>query len=90
MELSLRPFKIQLIKQGGLFIVYSHKLDISTTGKSEKQALGNFADLAKFFTKDMIAKEVDRPGASTQQLLEMGWTNRAKRWTPPLTAAAKK
>lgn len=90
MEISLTDFRLLVIRQGGLFIAYSRKLDLATTGKSEKQAMGNFADLAKIFTKQMIEEETERPGASSQMLIDLGWTNRAKRWTPPLKLGEKK
>lgn len=76
---SLVKFSIQMIKQGTLFIAYSHTLDISTTGKSEKQANDNFNDLLNILLKDLIKRRnIDAV------LLENGWTQRAKRWSPPM------
>jgi hypothetical protein len=85
----LKYFRLQLIKQGGHFIVYSHRFDIATTGKSEAQAMGNFTDLASIFTEDVIKTEAKYPGTYKQSLLDRGWTNRAKRWNPPVAKVAK-
>jgi hypothetical protein len=86
MELSLIDFKIQIIRQGGLCIAYSHALDIATTGKSEKQAVSTFNDLVHVFTHDIIRTEKERPGSLDFKLIELGWTKRAKRWSPPQLA----
>ena len=76
-------FKLQIIKQGNLVIVYSHVLDICTTGKSEEQARGNFDTLVSIFLKDAEG-DIDKAGLLHQSLTNRGWTNRAKRWVPPV------
>ncbi|MBV9349418.1 MAG: hypothetical protein JO026_01575 [Patescibacteria group bacterium] len=86
MDLSLSKFRLQVIKQGRLFIAYSHKLDMATTGKSEDQAIENFADLAKIVEKDAPGSD----GSSNRSLTDLGWTNRAKRWFPPLRSNVAK
>ncbi|MBI1755258.1 hypothetical protein HYR65_03160 [Candidatus Azambacteria bacterium] len=83
MQYAIADLPVQIIKQGRLYIAYSHKLDISTTGKSEKQAVDNFGDLVHVFIKDML-----KNGAPKQALVDLGWTQRAKRWQPPVTKAA--
>ncbi len=80
---ALVDFKVQVIKQGGLFIAYSHALDISTTGKSEKQAMDTFSSLVKIFVRETIRTEAERPGGVNQILRDLGWTQKAKRWSPP-------
>ena len=79
---SLTWFEVQMLKQGGLHIAYSHKLDIATTGKSEAQAMDAFSRFARIFEKvtNYHSKKFFLIDA---QLLKLGWTKRNKRWAPP-------
>ncbi len=79
----LADFKVQIIKQGGLCIAYSHTLDLSTTGKSEAQAMNNFGTIAALSTRGVSKRAVNLD----QALLDLGWTKRAKRWSPPVVKA---
>jgi|GEM_PF-1381938 len=83
MDYALAGLPVQIIKQGGLYIAYSHKLDISTTGKSEKQAVDRFGNLIEIFLTEIVKKN----GSFDNRLLELGWTQRQKRWYPPLSKA---
>lgn len=74
--------KVQVLRQGGLFIAYSHILDLSTTGKSETEALGRFQNVVEICTRAGIGK-----AEVCNKLTEMGWTQKQKRWTPPDTKA---
>lgn len=79
MKFSLADLRLQVIKQGTIYIAYSHLLDISTTGKSEKQAIDRFGDLIHISMQEMIKK-----GLPDGMLSELGWTQRQKRWEPPV------
>jgi hypothetical protein len=72
--------KMQLIRQGGLFILYSHGLDISTTGKTEQEARGRFQIIIDECTKAGVSK-----AGVCGVLMSLGWTQRAQRWSPPST-----
>jgi hypothetical protein len=56
MDYALAGLPVQIIRQGGLFIAYSHKLDIATTGKSEKQAVDRFGSLIEIFLVEVVKK----------------------------------
>lgn len=79
MDYALTDLQIQVIRQGGLFIAYSHALDLSTTGKSEKQAIGRFEDVLHIFIREVIKNETEKKGIFNQALLNLGWTQKAKR-----------
>jgi|SRR3989338_10640175 len=83
MASTINDLRIQVIKQGALYIAYSHLLDISTTGKSEKQAVDRFGTLVHIFIQEIIKK-----GMPDNALSELGWTQRAKRWEPPVIKAS--
>ena len=78
MNLPIADLPVQIIKQGRLFIAYSHALDISTSGKSEKEAVERFGDILQIFIRELIQK-----GSLDHSLVALGWTRRNKRWAPP-------
>ena len=82
MSTSLTWFKVQVIKQGGLYIAYSHTLDIATTGKSEAQALDIFTTIAEIFNRVASTKQKDF-GLLDAELIKLGWKQKNKRWFPP-------
>ena len=90
MDFSFADFKIQVVRQGSLYIAYSHVLDVSTTGKSKEQAMSNMSGLVHVFVREVIRIETERPGALHHKLLEQGWTKRLQRWTPPRATVEKK
>lgn len=81
MNKTIAGFPAQIIKQGRLFIAYSHKLDLSTTGKSEQEAIDHFATIVKIFEKPATKKH-----GLDNALTDLGWTRKQKRWAPPITA----
>lgn len=72
--------RVKILRQGGLFIAYSQYLDISTTGKTEADARSRFQSVIDICIRDGEPKE-----RVCSRLLELGWVQRLKRWTPPET-----
>ena len=73
-------FKLPVLitKQNKRFVAYTPALDISTSGKSEKDVKEQFVELARLFLEEIIeAKTAD------DVLLELGWKKVQKQWTPP-------
>lgn len=69
---------VMITKQGKRFVAYTPALDISTSGKSEKDVKARFAELANLFLEEILeAKTAD------DVLSELGWTKVQKNWTPP-------
>jgi hypothetical protein len=66
------------LKQGNRYIVYSPALDLSTSGKSEREAKKRFGEAAL-----LLVEELDKAGTLTEVLGELGWRQERKRWTPP-------
>ena len=79
---SIAGFPVQIITHGRFFIAYSHKLDLSTTGKSEEEAVGHFGAIVKISEKGATKKT-----GLDSALTGLGWTRKQKRWAPPVTAA---
>jgi predicted RNase H-like HicB family nuclease len=67
-----------ITKQNKRFVAYTPALDISTSGKSEKEVKNRFVELANLFLEEIIeAKTVE------DVLTELGWKKAQKVWTPP-------
>ena len=69
---------VVITKQNKRFVAHTPALDISTSGKTEKEAKERFAELANLFLEEIFeAKTAD------DVLSELGWTKVQQTWTPP-------
>ena len=75
---------VLITKQGRRFVAYTPALDISTSGKSEKDVKNKFAELANLFFEEIIESKTAK-----EILSELGWTKIEKKWTPPEVISAK-
>jgi len=79
----IKPSKLKLsvvfIKEGKRYIAYSPALDLSTTGKSEKEAKMHFEEIV-----DVFFEELENMGTTEGALKELGWHKKTKQqWQPP-------
>lgn len=78
-------FKLPVIitKQNRRFVAYTPALDISTSGKTEKEVKSRFIELVNLFLEEIIeANTVD------DILSELGWKKVQKTWVPPKVIAS--
>lgn len=69
---------VLITKQNKRFVAYTPALDISTSGKSEKDAKEKFVELAGLFLEEII-----EAGTADDVLSELGWKKVQRIWTPP-------
>ena len=69
---------VVITKQNKRFVAYTPALDISTSGKSAKDAKVKFVELANLFLEEIIEEKT-----ADDVLSELGWKKVQKRWTPP-------
>jgi len=69
---------VHILKQKGRFIAYSPTLDLSTSGRTQKEATKRFEE-ASF----ILIEELERAGTLENVLRELGWRLIQKQWTPP-------
>ncbi len=69
---------VVITKQGKRFVAYTPALDISTSGKSEKDVKQKFNELAHLFFE-----EITEAGTVQQVLTELGWKKKERKWNPP-------
>jgi len=67
-----------ITKQNKHFVAFTPALDVSTSGKSEKQAKERFVELAHIFLE-----EIFEANTANEVLSELGWKKVQKKWNPP-------
>jgi hypothetical protein len=77
-------FKLPVVflREKGRFIAYSPVLDLSTSGKTFKEAQKRFIEIAVIFFKEIIKK-----GTINEVLAELGWQKIKKEWKPPVVVS---
>jgi len=73
-------FKLPVIitKQNRHFVAYTPALDISTSGKTEKEVKKRFVELVNLFIEEIVQADT-----INDVLSELGWRKVQKVWTPP-------
>ncbi len=69
---------VLITKQNKRFVAYTPALDVSTSGKSEKEVRKRFVELANIFIEEIITA-----GTANDVLAELGWNKVQRKWTPP-------
>ncbi len=69
---------VVITKQNKRFVAYTPALDLSTSGKTEKEVKSRFVELANIFLEEII-----EAGTADYVLSELGWKKIQKKWTPP-------
>jgi hypothetical protein len=59
-------------------VAYTPALDISTSGKTEKEVKNKFVELVNLFLEEII-----QANTANDILSELGWKKVQKIWTPP-------
>jgi len=75
---------VVITKQGRRFVAYTPALDISTSGKSQKDVQKKFTELANIFFE-----EITEEGTTKDVLTELGWKKVQKKWSPPEVVSSK-
>ncbi len=73
-----------LFKEGRNYIAYSPALDLSTFGKTEKEAKDNFSEIVELFFD-----ELEELGSLERVLTDLGWRKIKKEWNPPVVGNIK-
>ncbi len=75
---------VVITKQNKRFVAYTPALDISTSGKSEKEVRTRFVELANLFLEEIIEQKT-----ADSVLSELGWKKIQKTWKPPEIISAQ-
>lgn len=69
---------VVIMKQGKRFVAHSPALDLSTSGKSEKDARKRFQEIVQVFFEEVI-----EAGTLKKVLTELGWQMKNNHLEPP-------
>lgn len=70
--------QVSIIKQGKTYIAFAPALDLSTTGKTLREAQKRFGEMVDIFFEELLDK-----GTYEEVLLGLGWIKAKKQWEPP-------
>ncbi|MFA5830069.1 MAG: hypothetical protein WC843_06305 [Candidatus Gracilibacteria bacterium] len=76
--------QVTVIKQGKQFVAYAPALDISTSGKTLKEAQKRFSELVNIFIDELIEKNT-----LEEVFTGLGWSKVKKQWEPPEIVSQK-
>ena len=69
---------VQIIRQGKRFVAYTPVLDLSTSGRTEKEAQKRFEEAVNLFFEEII-----NAGTFEGVLGGLGWEKVKNHWQPP-------
>ena len=69
---------VQIFKQGKRFVAYTPLLDLSTSGRSEKEAKVRFSELVNIFFEELL-----EAGTMDEVMESLGWKKSKTQWQPP-------
>ena len=65
-------------------MAYTPALDISTSGKSEKDVKVKFVEIVNLFIQEIM-----EAGTINEVLSELGWQKEQKKWSPPQVVSSQ-
>lgn len=74
--------QVQIIKEGNKYIAYAPGFDLSTSGRSMKEAQKRFEEIVHIFIE-----ELTEAGTMEEVLKDLGWQKHQKAWQPPQIVA---
>jgi hypothetical protein len=69
---------VQIMKQGKRFVAYTPALDLSTSGRTLKEAQKRFGEAVNLFFEEIIEQ-----GTVDRVLKDLGWQKERHQWQPP-------
>lgn len=73
---------VSFLKEGNRFVAYTPALDLSTSGKTYREAQNRFDEAVQLFFEELFAK-----GTLDDVLCGLGWKKNRARWSPPVVIA---
>ena len=70
---------VAFITEGFEVVIFTPALDLSTSGKDEKEARKNFAEAVSMFFEDLVENDTLH-----EVLSELGWKLNENTWLPPV------
>lgn len=68
-----------VLKEGKRYVIYTPALDLSTSGRTLKEAQQRFSEAVEIFFEELVEK-----GTLDTALKDLGWQKVERRWQPPV------
>lgn len=75
---------VTFLRERRRFIAHSPAIDLSTSGKTFKEAQKRFFEAAMLFFEEIVEK-----GTVNEVLRDLGWQKIKKDWQPPMVVSQK-
>jgi len=75
---------VMILKQGKRYVAHSPALDLSTSGKSEREVKKRFEQIVGIFFDELVDA-----GTLNEVLTDLGWKREAKQFQPPRVVSQK-
>lgn len=79
MAMRFVQLPVSFLREGKRFVAYTPALDLSTSGKTFKEAKQHFEEATALFFE-----ELEQMGTTNETLKNLGWQKLERRWTPPV------
>lgn len=73
---------VSVLKEGKIFVAYTPALDLSTSGKTLKEAQKNFMEAVNIFFEEIMEM-----GTTDEVLSGLGWEKQNNKLVPPMVVA---
>jgi hypothetical protein len=70
---------VSFLREGNKYIAYTPALDLSTSGKTYKEAKKRFEEMVQIFFEELI-----KAGTVDSVLTDLGWKRAQSGWNPPI------
>lgn len=75
---------VQITKQGKRFVAWTPAFDLSTSGRTVKEAQLRFEEASQLFVDELI-----EAGTLDEVLSDLGWKRSQRSWVPPKVVKEK-
>lgn len=70
---------VSFLREGKKYVAYTPALDLSTSGRTYKEAKRRFSEIVNIFFEELIKK-----GTLEEVLRDLGWKRVQSKWSPPV------
>jgi predicted RNase H-like HicB family nuclease len=70
---------VSFLREGKKYVAYTPALDLSTSGRTYKEAKRRFSEIVNIFFEELVKK-----GTLEEVLRDLGWKRVQSKWSPPV------
>jgi predicted RNase H-like HicB family nuclease len=70
---------VSFLREGKKYVAYTPALDLSTSGRTYKEAKRRFSEIVNIFFEELVKKDT-----LEEVLRDLGWKRVQSKWSPPV------